>query len=62
MRLRTYAYTQWPKTTREWTLFGLALGRINLVVGKNASGKSRTLSTINGLGDLVSGRRKPSDL
>src|SRR5205807_920498 len=25
------------------------------------SGKSRTLSTINGLGDLVSGRRKPSD-
>jgi energy-coupling factor transporter ATP-binding protein EcfA2 len=62
VRLRTYAYTQWPTTTREWVLSGLTLGGINLVVGKNASGKSRTLSTINGLGDIVSGRRKPSDL
>ena len=62
MRLRTFAYTQFPKTSREWTLSGLTLGRINLVVGKNASGKSRTLSTINGLGYLVSGRRRPSDL
>ncbi len=61
MRLRTFAYTQFPKTSREWTLSGLTLGRINLVVGKNASGKSRTLSTINGLGYLVTGRRKPSD-
>ena len=61
MRLRTFAYAQFAKTHREWTLSGLTLGRINLVVGKNASGKSRTLSTINGLGDLVSGRRKPSD-
>ena len=61
MRLRTFAYSQFPKTSREWTLSGLTLGRINLVVGKNASGKSRTLSTINGLGDLVSGRRKPSE-
>jgi energy-coupling factor transporter ATP-binding protein EcfA2 len=62
VRLRTYAYTQWPTTTREWVLSGLTLGRINLVVGKNASGKSRTLSTINGLGNIVSGRQKPSDL
>jgi len=62
VRLRTYGYAQYPKAPREWTLAGLTLGRINLVVGKNASGKSRTLSTINGLGDLVSGRRKPSDL
>lgn len=62
MRLRTYAYAQFARTPREWTLSGLTLGRINLVVGKNASGKSRTLTTINGLGDFVSGRRKPSDL
>ncbi len=62
VRLRTYAYTEWPKTAREWGLSGLTLNRINLIVGKNASGKSRTLNTINGLGDLVSGRRKPSDL
>ena len=43
-------------------LSGLTLGSINLVVGKNASGKSRTLSTVNWLGGLVSGRRKPSEL
>lgn len=61
MRLRNYAYTQFAKTIREWALSGLALDRINLVVGKNASGKSRTLNTINGLGEIVSGRRKPSD-
>lgn len=35
-----------------------SLGPINLIVGKNASGKSRTLNVIVGCANLVSGDRK----
>lgn len=62
MLLRTYAYTQFPATPREWSLSDLTLGDFNLIVGKNASGKSRTLTTIYSLGRLVSGNLRPSDL
>jgi energy-coupling factor transporter ATP-binding protein EcfA2 len=62
MRLKTYEYSHFVGTSREWFLSGLVLGPINLVVGKNASGKTRTLNTISGLGKLVSGRQKPAEL
>lgn len=62
MQLKSYSYGEFQGSAREWTLSGLTLGQFNLVVGKNASGKTRTLNTIKGLGDLVSGRRKPSEL
>ncbi len=39
-----------------------ALEPINLVVGKNATGKTRTLNVIDGLGKLLSGRQRPSEL
>ena len=34
------------------------LGNINLIVGKNATGKSRTLNIIGSLADLVCGYQK----
>jgi energy-coupling factor transporter ATP-binding protein EcfA2 len=60
MRLRTLDYAEYQVTPREWSLNGLMLGQVNLVVGKNASGKSRTLNVINGLGRLLSGAQKPA--
>jgi energy-coupling factor transporter ATP-binding protein EcfA2 len=62
MRLNSISYTQFHGTDREWRLEGLTLRAINLIVGKNATGKSRTLNIINGLAKLVSGRKKPSEL
>src|SRR5262249_39695611 len=62
MRLRTFDYTQFGGAPREWSLCGLKLGPVNLVVGKNATGKSRTLNVVNALGKLVSGQQKPSEL
>src|SRR5437016_2511565 len=62
MRLKSIDYAQFQGTDREWRLEGLTLGPINLIVGKNATGKTRVLRIINGLGKLVSGRQKPSEL
>src|SRR5258706_16041841 len=62
MRLQSINYAQYQGTDREWRLEGLTLGSVNLLVGKNATGKSRTLNIINGLAKLVSGRRRPTDL
>lgn len=58
MKLLTLNYSQFDGTPREWSISGMLLGPINLVVGKNASGKSRALSVIHALGKLVSGREK----
>src|SRR5262249_46313215 len=60
--LNSITYSQFQGTPREWLLSNMTLGSVNLVVGKNASGKTRTLNVIHGLGKLVSGRQKPSEL
>jgi hypothetical protein len=62
MRLKTITYRQFEGTAREWSLSGLDLKPTNLVVGKNTSGKSRTLTLINTLGKLVSGALPPEQL
>jgi energy-coupling factor transporter ATP-binding protein EcfA2 len=62
MRLKLIDYAQLQGTDREWRLEGLTLGPMNLIVGKNATGKTRVLNIINGLGKLVSGRQKASEL
>ena len=62
MRLQTVDYAERQDTAREWTLSELSLGQINLIVGKNASGKSRTLNIIANLGKLLAGTRKPAEI
>lgn len=56
MQLTKIAYRQFGGDIREWTLEPLALQQINLIVGRNASGKSRTLAIINALANVLSGR------
>ncbi len=58
MFLEAIAYSQFESTPRAWQLEGCTLGNINLIAGKNATGKSRTLNIIGALADLLCGDRK----
>ncbi len=50
-------YSQYDATPQEWKLEECTFGNINLIVGENASGKSKALNVIGNLGDLLSGDR-----
>ncbi len=52
MRLKSISYQD-----TNWELEGLELGNVNLLVGKNATGKSRTLSTIDLLVKMITQKR-----
>ena len=65
MILRALKYTRFENEPREWCIVGKEnesnqsfayFGNFNLVVGKNASGKSRTLDVICKIANLFSGR------
>jgi len=58
MNLETLNYAQHEGEPKQWRLSGLSLRNVNLLVGKNAVGKSRTLSIIKGLALLLSGTTK----
>jgi len=58
MFLESVEYTQFEGRPSEWKLEGCTLGDINLIVGQNATGKSRTLNVIARLADLLSGDHK----
>ena len=55
MRLRNVAYSEFEGSPQEWKLEGLSLGARNLLVGKNASGKTRTLNIIHHLALALAG-------
>jgi energy-coupling factor transporter ATP-binding protein EcfA2 len=56
MKIKTIKYAQHEGNAQEWNLDTLSLGPINLLVGKNATGKSRSLNIIHGLARHVSGQ------
>lgn len=56
MRLKSLEYAQHKGEPEEWTLHGLTLRDVNLLVGKNASGKSRILNVIHNLARGISDR------
>ena len=58
MILRTFQYSQFKGESQEWEMEPLTIGSMTLLVGKNASGKSRTLNVLNGLARLLSGASK----
>jgi len=60
MRLTRINYSQFSGKPQEWVLSDLVLGPSNLIVGKNASGKTRTLNVINALGKMLAGKQKPA--
>lgn len=55
MKLDLVEYIQDEGLPSEWRLDGCKLGNINLIVGKNASGKSKILRAINLISGLLSG-------
>lgn len=55
MRLKSISYNQFEGEPNQWILEKFSLVNINLLVGKNATGKSKTLSIIKSLGNLVAG-------
>lgn len=59
MELRSITYREFVGSPQEWVLEGLTLKPINLLVGKNASGKTRTLNVINALALSLANKRKP---
>src|SRR4051812_31377204 len=60
MQLTRLDYSEFEGKEQEWTLEGLTLGKRNLLVGKNATGKSRTLNVIAGLAKMLCGERLPT--
>ena len=62
MMLTKINYSQFTGSPNQWVLSDLRLGQSNLIVGKNASGKSGALNIIKGLGLLLSGKQKPEFL
>lgn len=54
MKLVKFIYSQFKNHPDEWVINDFTLGDINLIVGSNATGKTRTLNVIRGLADLVS--------
>lgn len=61
MILTALKYTRYVDEPREWSIIGrnndyAYFGNMNLLVGKNASGKSRTLNVIREIAKLLSGQ------
>lgn len=53
VRLISINYSEGSGTPKEWVLDNLSLKQLNLLVGKNATGKTRTLNVINGLARIL---------
>ena len=58
MILRKFEYSEHDREPQEWRMEPLSVGMVTLLVGKNASGKSRTLNVLWGLAGLVAGATK----
>jgi energy-coupling factor transporter ATP-binding protein EcfA2 len=59
MFLKTLGYEEFQGQPKNWKIEQTDFGNINLVVGKNSSGKTRLLNIVSGLAKLVSGRIQP---
>ena len=59
MRLQSIKYSEHVGGLQEWVLDGLALESKNLIVGKNATGKTRSLNVIGALARFLAGLQGP---
>lgn len=57
MKILSYEYSEHPDSDRHWSVTGLELGPINLLVGRNASGKTRTLNTLHNFAAHLRGEK-----
>jgi energy-coupling factor transporter ATP-binding protein EcfA2 len=53
MKINKLDFSQYLNQPHEWKTKDLSFGKINLIVGKNATGKSRTLNVINSLAKIL---------
>lgn len=60
MLLTSIKYSQYKDSEKEWLLSEVEFESINLLVGKNSSGKSKTIYVINGLSTILSENNKLS--
>lgn len=60
MLLEYLKYSEWEGHPQEWVLEDFTFCKKNLIVGKNASGKSRILAVINSLARHLAGLQRPS--
>ena len=58
MKLKTINYSQHAGKPEEWRLNNISFKDMNLIVGRNASGKTRTLNIVRGLAELLSMRQQ----
>ncbi len=58
MKLKTIIYNQFAGKPDEWRLSKASFKDTNLIVGRNASGKTRTLNIVKGLAELLSMRQQ----
>jgi ABC-type multidrug transport system ATPase subunit len=56
MYLRTFSFRENAGQKIEWLIDNVKLGVINLMVGQNSSGKTRTLNALSDLVDMLKGR------
>ncbi|MDR3000895.1 MAG: ABC transporter ATP-binding protein [Fibromonadaceae bacterium] len=59
MILQKFDYFEFANEPKAWSLNGMVLGSVNLVVGKNATGKTKTLTKIARLGNILAGKPLP---
>lgn len=57
MKLSHMQYSEFEGTPQEWYLEGISFGESNLIVGKNATGKSRVLNIIKSLAEHLGGTK-----
>ena len=57
MKIQKIHYSDNSGKKGDWILNDFSLTDINLIVGQNATGKSRTLNVINGLAKIVSEKK-----
>ena len=58
MRLTSIEFSEFKGLEHEWILERFELGQVNLLVGRNATGKSRTINVMVALAQLLCGDRK----
>jgi len=58
MKLKSLSYSQHKDKPNRWTVKGCTFENIQLIVGKNATGKTRLLNVINGVARILSRQGK----
>ncbi|MGP6089896.1 hypothetical protein [Antarctobacter jejuensis] len=61
MKLRSVEYVENEGAPKEWRLRRVDLSSRNLIVGQNATGKSRALRVIRAIAEMLCGKRKPTN-